>query len=118
MHAGALRVLREASAVSKVYLLLHDSSAHGMLAAIVRSALDAEGVLGAHAGQVAVHRFLVCTTVPGKVAIARQLEAAQHVECDAAVHEELSRFGMQQWLVQRPGSPGSLVAKVEAQCKQ
>lgn len=118
VHRDALRVLREACHVSKVYLLLHDSSAHGILAAIVRSALDAEGVLGGDAGQVAAHRFLVCTTTPGKVAIVRQLEAAQHVECDGAVHEELSRFGVQQWLVRRPGLPGSLVHKVQAQCNQ
>jgi hypothetical protein len=107
-----MEILREAANVSKVFLLLHDSSPDGMLEAVVRSALEIAGVLGDGRGRVPKHRFLVCSTPVGKVAIVRQLEAAQHIECDSGVHDELSRFGVPQWLLSRPGQRSDLAAKV------
>jgi hypothetical protein len=114
LNSDALKVLREAANVGKVYLILCDSITNGFLEAIVRSALETVNIVGNGNGQVPQHRLLVCTTVPGKVAIVRQLETSLHIECDQSVHEELSRFGVTQWYVMPPGSTGSLADKVKA----
>lgn len=108
----AVEAMKEAAHVSKVYMILHDTSADGMLEAVVCSSLELAGVVGDSPGQIPRHRLLVCSTVVGKVAIVRQLEAAQHVECDSTTHEELSRFGVPQWLVQRPGGSNAFVERV------
>ena len=103
LDSSALEVVREAAHVSKVFLLLHDTSADGMLDAVVRSSLEGSGVVGDSPTQVPRHRLLACSTRIGKVAIVRQLEAARHIECNASTHDELSRFGTQQWLCACPG---------------
>jgi hypothetical protein len=104
-----LETLQEAVHVSKVYLLLHDTSADGLLQAVVQSALEGAGVLGGPPPSVPRHRFLCCDTTVGKVAIVRQLEAAQHVESDEEVHSELSRFGTAQWLITAARGKGSFL---------
>lgn len=108
LDSSALEVVREAAHVSKVSLLLHDTSADGMLDAIVRSSLEGAGIVGDGPSQIPRHRLLVCSTAIGKVAIVRQLEAARHIECDPSTHDELSRFGTQQWLCARPGGARDL----------
>jgi hypothetical protein len=114
LDASTVEVIREASNTSKVYLILHDAAPYGLLEAIVLSSLEMAGVVGEAAGQIPRHRVLVCSTTIGKVAIVRQLEAAQHIECDAHVHDELSRFSVPQWLVKPPGMDGQLVDRVRA----
>ena len=114
VNADTVTVLREAANVSKVHLILQDTSPDGLLEAVVKSSLDGVGALGSAAGQVPRHRFLVCTTRIGKVALVRQIEAAQHVEREAAVHDQLSQFSVPQWLVAEPGADGSLVQRVLA----
>jgi hypothetical protein len=114
LSSDALKSLREAANVCKVFLILCDNSTDGLLEAIVRSALETAHVVGSGNGQVPRHRFLVCTTVPGKVAIVRQLETSLHIECDQGVHEELSRFGVTQWNIMPPGCQNSFVDKVNA----
>jgi hypothetical protein len=110
--ADVVEVMREASHVSKVYLLLHDTSSEGLLQAVVQSALEEAGVLGGAPPSIPRHRFLCCDTRVGKVAIVRQLEAALHVESDREVHGELTRFGVSQWLITSAAGRGSFLDAV------
>jgi hypothetical protein len=105
-------VLQEAANISRVYLIFHDDSPDGLLSAILGSALEAAGVLGTGPGQIPKHRYLCCSTETGKIATIRQLEAALHVESQARVHAELSRFKIRQWLVGSPSETTSIVAKI------
>jgi hypothetical protein len=105
-------ILREASNVSKVFLIFHDKSPDGILGAILGSALEAEGLLGQGTGQVPKHRVLSCSTEIGKIAIIRQLEASLHIENSQSVYDELARFKTKQWLVGQPNQPNDLIRTV------
>lgn len=61
----ALEAVREMARVSDVYLLAHVEDDVGE--AVVAGALEAAGLLGAGAGQVAPHHLLCCSTLDGKV---------------------------------------------------
>ena len=111
--SDTVKVLREASNISKVYLIFQDSSRDGMLGVILNSALEAEGLLGSGAGQVPKHRLVLCSSQVGKIAIVRQLETSLHVEVDPHVHKELARFKTSQWLVGRPNTQEGLVPLVK-----
>lgn len=77
--AEALRALLDRGL--DVYLLAHVASDVGE--AVVRGALEAEGLLGAGPGQVSPHRLLLCGTQIGKVSVVRQLEPELHIDADA-----------------------------------
>lgn len=61
---------------------------------------------GSGAGVVPRHRVLFCSTLPGKVAVARQLEPDLYVDCEAATLEELRRFNLKVLRIQRQGLGG------------
>ncbi|KAK2080938.1 hypothetical protein QBZ16_000792 [Prototheca wickerhamii] len=86
--AEALRALLDRGL--DVYLLAHVASDVGE--AVVRGALEAEGLLGAGPGQVSPHRLLLCGTQIGKVSVVRQLEPELHIDADAETVAELQRF--------------------------
>ena len=74
----------------------------------------------AAAGAVPRHRALFCSTLPGKVAMARQLEADLYVDCDVATLEELRRFNVKVLCIERcdgrgaPAGAGSPSGKAPA----
>ena len=61
----------------------------------------------ATAGAVPRHRALFCSTPPGKVAMARQLEVDLYVDCDVATLEELRRFNVKVLRIERQDRRGS-----------
>lgn len=67
----------------------------------VDSTSAADGRGGAGAGVVPRHRVLFCSTLPGKVAVARQLEPDLYVDCETATLEELRRFNLKVLRIQR-----------------
>ena len=80
------------------------------------------GEVGEDAAACAVprHRALFCSTLPGKVAMARQLEADLYVDCDVATLEELRRFNVKVLCIERcdgrgaPAGAGSPSGKAPA----
>ncbi|EFJ40327.1 hypothetical protein VOLCADRAFT_84514 [Volvox carteri f. nagariensis] len=99
----ALEVLQEISRVSDVYLIAHVEDDVGE--AVVTGALEAAGVLGNGPGQVKQHHVLCCSSLDGKVPIARQLEPELHVDGHPASVDELKRF-LPRLLLVREGAPG------------
>ena len=85
--AEALRALLDRGL--DVYLLAHVASDVGE--AVVRGALEAEGILGAGPGQVSPHRLLLCGTQIGKVSVVRQLEPELHIDADAETVRRVHR---------------------------
>eukprot|EP00198_Chlamydomonas_reinhardtii_P006121 XP_001695457.1 predicted protein [Chlamydomonas reinhardtii] len=101
----ALEAVREMARVSDVYLLAHVEDDVGE--AVVAGALEAAGLLGAGAGQVAPHHLLCCSTLDGKVPIVRQLDPDLHVDGHAVSVDELKRFLPRLLLVREDAGSGS-----------
>lgn len=61
----------------------------------------------ATAGAVPRHRALFCSTLQGKVAMARQLEVDLYVDCEMATLEELRRFNVKVLRIERRDGRGA-----------
>ncbi|CAK0787573.1 hypothetical protein CVIRNUC_010795 [Coccomyxa viridis] len=115
LRADAAAILQEVRRFANVYVIAH--VADDMGEATVRGALEAGGLVGPGAGQIAAHRVLCCSTLDGKISIARQLEPGLHIDGHPHTIESLRRFMPQLLYIRQPGlqkipaaSPNTAVA--------
>ncbi|CAD7699199.1 unnamed protein product [Ostreobium quekettii] len=101
VRPDAVEIVKELGSCVQLYLMAQVSSDIGE--AVVRGALEAAGVLGRGKHQIPSHKLLVCETLPGKIAIVRQVEPELHVDGDRRTIEDLQRFIPQQLHIHKPG---------------
>ncbi|CAL5224655.1 g7373 [Coccomyxa viridis] len=82
LRPAAAEVLKEVRRTANVYIIAHVVDDLGE--ATVRGALEAGGLVGSGGGQIAPHRVLCCSTLEGKISIARQLEPGLHIDSHPA----------------------------------
>ena len=94
LQCKCTRTLHSASAIVCYVLCEHLAAAHRRLKSGLRlihqtllgvmSFCAAGGLVGSGAGQIAPHRVLCCSTLEGKISIARQLEPGLHIDSHPA----------------------------------